>query len=164
MKETYINLPGYEGLYQVSNLGNVKSCKRKGSSGCVIRPAIRRDGYLQVHLQKDGKGKSLLVHRLVALAFLPLVDGKHQVNHKDGNRSNNASSNLEWCTAQENTLHAHDVLKKNTRQVLCVETGVVYPSIRSAARSIGYDNATIQRICAGKGRSKTAKGFHWVYV
>lgn len=164
MKEIYINLPGYEGLYQISNLGNIKGCKRQGADGGIIRPAKRKDGYLQVHLRKNGKGKMLLVHRLVASAFLPLVDGKHQVNHKDGNRSNNASNNLEWCTAKENTLHAHDVLKKNTRQVLCVETGVVYPSIRNAARSIGYDNATIQRICAGKGISKTAKGFHWVYV
>lgn len=164
MEEVWKDIEGYEGLYQISNLGNVKGIKRKGSSGCKLRPALRKDGYMQVSLRKEGKDSSYLVHRLVAIAFLPMTNEKNQVNHKDGNRTNNILENLEWCTPQENTLHSHDVLKKNTRQVMCVETGVIYPSIRSAARSIGYDNATIQRICAGKGRSKTAKGFHWRYV
>lgn len=155
---------GYEGLYEVSFSGEVRGVKRQGSSGAILRPGKRKDGYLQVHLRKGGKGKPWLVHRIVALAFLNEVEGKNYVNHIDGNRSNNAVENLEWCTAQENTQHSHDVLKKNTRSVLCVETNTIYPSIRNAARSIDYDDATIQRICAGKGRSKTAKGYHWRYV
>ena len=163
MTEIWKAAPGFELFYQVSNLGRIKGIKRQGSNGGILRTCTRKDGYLQVCLQADRKG-SFLVHRLVAEAFLPRIKGKPYVNHKDGNRANNTVSNLEWCTSQENNLHAHDVLMKNTRPVVCIETGVVYPSIRNAARSIGYDNSTLQRICAGKGRTKTAKGFHWKYV
>lgn len=162
--EIWKDLYGYEGLYQISSLGNIRAVKRKGSHGGDIRPGIRKDGYLQVSLHKDGRARTLLVHRLVALTFLPLVEGKCQVNHKDGNRKNNSLQNLEWCSATENTIHAHDILLKNTRKVQCIETGVIYPSIRSAARAVGCDNGTIQKICAGKGRSKTAGGFHWGYI
>ena len=147
---------GYEGLYGVSNKGNVYSLR----SGCLIEG--QKGAY--VTLSKDGKGKSWRIGDLVAMAWIRNVGGLRFVRHKDGDIRHNVVSNLEWCTARENNLHAHDVLKKNTRPILCIETGVVYPSIRNAARAIGYDNSTLQRICAGKGRSKTAKGFHWRYV
>jgi hypothetical protein len=164
MNEEWKSIPGYEGLYEASNLGEIRAVPRKGSNGRKLKAAVRKDGYLQVSLRKHGKNKSHLVHRLVAHSFISEEIGKHYVNHRDGNRLNNISSNLEWCTVQENCLHAHDVLQKNTKPVLCVETGVVYPSIRNAARAINYDNATIQRICACKGRGKTAGGYHWRYA
>lgn len=162
--EIWKPIKGYEGLYEISSFGKVLTVKRQGTSGGFVKVTVRKDGYIQVLLSKDGKQKNHLVHRLVATAFLPMQTGKSQVNHIDGNRNNNMVSNLEWCTAQENTLHSHDVLEKNTKRVICVETGVIYPSIRSAARAVNSDDSTIQRVCAGKRRNKTAAGFHWRYV
>lgn len=91
---------GYEGLYEVSNLGRVKG--RKG----FIKPKIGRNGYARTDLWKDGRRYRPSIHRLVAQTFLPNPETKPQVNHLDGNKLNNAVSNLEWCTAQENILHA----------------------------------------------------------
>lgn len=157
-------IPSYEGLYEANNLGSIRRVRRQGSDGRLIKLTLRKDGYIQVILSKSGKKRAHLVHRLIAITFISKEMGKDFVNHKDGDKTNNKVSNLEWCTKQENCLHAHDVLLKNTRQVLCVETGVVYPSIRNAGRAVNYDNATICRVCSKKGRHKTAAGFHWEYV
>lgn len=98
---------GFEGLYEVSNQGRVKSIPRKRCKGNVLKPHIVK-GYEYVHLSKDGKAKYLKVHRLVADAFLPEIQGKSYVNHIDGNKTNNSVKNLEWCTASENLKHARE--------------------------------------------------------
>ena len=107
MEEIWKDIAGYEGLYQVSNLGNVKSLNyHRSGNQKVLSPANGPSGYFTVRLTKDGKGASKFVHKLVAIAFLENQDGKLCVNHKDGNKHNNRLENLEWATHQENTVHA----------------------------------------------------------
>ena len=113
---SYLPIKGYEGLYEVSDSGTVRSLDRLviGKDGVaypfkgkVLRAAPNKDvGYLQVNLWKDGEGTSYYVHRLVALAHIPNPLGLPEVNHKDGNRQNPAKSNLEWSTSRENSIHA----------------------------------------------------------
>lgn len=110
--EEWRDIAGYEGLYQISTKGRVKSLSRaiptKGNSFRVSRERImkckKNERYATVQLQHKGKHK--LVHRLVAEAFLECVDGKDHVNHIDGDRHNNCVENLEWCNQSENQLHA----------------------------------------------------------
>lgn len=102
---------GYEGLYQISSDGQVKSLVGWNGRKYVHREKILKQsktttGYKKVELSKDGKRKSVKVHRIVAYAFIPQVEGKTVVNHKDGNPLNNNYKNLEWCTQRENVLHA----------------------------------------------------------
>lgn len=107
MKETEIwkDIEGYEGFYQISNWGRVKSLKRKGNSKERILTASNNNTkkYWRVQLSKNDKIKHFAVHRLVALAFIPNPQNLSQVNHKDENKDNNNASNLEWVTAKQNT-------------------------------------------------------------
>jgi len=117
-QEIWKSIEGFEGFYEVSNMGNVKGLDRvvlcRYSDGrTYIRPLkgkpLRFDtkhGYLYVCLSKEGKLKNLSVHRLVAMAFLDNLENKPQVNHKDENKQNNKVNNLEWNTEKENTQHA----------------------------------------------------------
>lgn len=89
--------------YRISNFGNVM-----GMRGNLLSPRLSKNGYLRVHFKVDGKLTDFYIHRLVALHFIPNVENKPEVNHKDGDKSNNNSSNLEWTTGAENTRHAYD--------------------------------------------------------
>lgn len=111
MKEVWKPVEGYEDLYQISNLGRVKSLKRRTKSGfynriMMLKPSEHTDGYLQVVLYKNGQRKTYKVHRLVANAFLPRSENKTEVNHLDGVKKNNSVDNLSWCTRKENMKHA----------------------------------------------------------
>ena len=113
MNERWKDIEGYEGLYQVSNMGRVKSLSRFHNNKTVgfmtkdiILSKRPNKEYLCVALYKDKKRKDISIHRLVADAFLPKIDGKDWVNHKDGNKKNNCVQNLEWCTPKENVRHA----------------------------------------------------------
>lgn len=96
--ETFLSVPGYEGLYEVSNLGNVKSLR----SGRLMKRSLSHFGYEMTTLSKDGKQKTYLIHRLVALAFIPNPDNLEEINHKDEVKTNNSVENLEWCTRKYN--------------------------------------------------------------
>ncbi len=98
MKEIWKPILGYENLYNISNLGNVFSIKNNRN----IKPTKNSKGYLMVGLCKKKKRKSCLVHRLVAKAFIDNPSNLPEINHKDENPSNNAASNLEWCTHKYN--------------------------------------------------------------
>jgi hypothetical protein len=102
--EVWRPAPGFEGAYEVSNLGRV----RRRATGLVRKPAlIKRTGYYAINLSVRNQQKMVSVHRLVAVAFLGLPPSPtHEVNHRDGNKANCAATNLEWSTASENTLHA----------------------------------------------------------
>lgn len=113
MQEVWKNIKGYEGLYQVSNYGNVKSCDRYVFAGAgsnhktqhIKERLLSKKGgakYIQVSLSKNGKTKPFLIHRLVAEAFIPNPDNLPCVNHKDENKHNNNADNLEWCTYKYN--------------------------------------------------------------
>lgn len=98
LNEVWKDIEGYEGLYQVSNLGRVKSLKKN----IIRKQTLGKDGYLRVILKHNGKSKNFSVHRLVAKAFLKNVFNYPEVNHKDENKTNNNVSNLEWCTRKYN--------------------------------------------------------------
>lgn len=115
MKEVWRDIKGYEGLYQVSNMGNVKSLEKyivnknqklQFYNEHILKPNIAM-GYLKVTLSKGNKQHTLRVHILVAQTFIPNPNNKCEVNHKDGNKLNNCVNNLEWCSRSENEKHAY---------------------------------------------------------
>lgn len=107
--ETWKPIPEYEGLYEASNLGRVKSLPRLHRYGnkkeVILRDAIGSSGYRHVALTKNGAMKTIRVHRIVAMAFIKKQDGCDFVNHIDGNKLNNNVSNLEWVTKSYNAIH-----------------------------------------------------------
>jgi NUMOD4 motif. len=110
--EEWRPVKGYE-FYSVSNLGRIRreiSPWRRSTR--LLKPFIGEKGYLDVGLRSPGKNKSIRLHRLIALAFLPPVPGKTNINHKNGDKTDARADNLEWCTMSENQRHRHDVLKK----------------------------------------------------
>lgn len=122
MKETWEDIKGYEGLYQVSNLGNVRSLEFRNNKGVFKREKIlkfsQRSGYYTVNLSKNHKRVSKQIHRLVAEAFIPNPQNKKIVNHKDFNRKNNNVDNLEWVTQKENVLWSVERMKKPRTKIM----------------------------------------------
>ena len=114
MEEIWKDIKGYEGLYQISSLGRVKSLSRKISNEKrtylskekILKIHLRKDGYCRIGLTKNKKQQQFLVHRLVSHAFIPNPENKPCINHKDGDKENNYVNNLEWCTSSENNKHA----------------------------------------------------------
>lgn len=114
IREKFIDIAGYEGYYQVSNLGRIKSLKRTTRNGkCeadkILVNTVANKGYLAVGLKKNGKSKNYLVHRIVASSFISNPQNKPQVNHKNGDKSDNRVDNLEWATQSENIRHGLDM-------------------------------------------------------
>lgn len=167
MEEIYKDIEGYEGLYQISNLGNVKSLKNnKTKKEKVLKLAIR-NGYLKVDLCKNKTRKTYLVHRLVANAFLPNPHNYPCVNHKDESRTNNVVTNLEWCTHKYNLEYnngqkrrAESRSKKVYQYSKEGELISVFESISECGRN-GYNFGHVSDCCLGK--RKTHKGFKWSY-
>lgn len=125
MNETWKDIEGYEGLYQVSNLGRLRTLqrynfsKKKHEKTCkVLKLNEHRQGYKTTTLSKNGKRKTYLVHRLVAAAFIENEKSKPEVNHIDADKRNNCVSNLEWVTAKENSMHASKLNIKNTKKAV----------------------------------------------
>ena len=157
MNEIWKDVVGSEGLYEVSNLGNVRSCDRtvQHKNGKVqqvygrIMSTYSIGGYLHVKLSKDGHSKSTLLHRIVAEAFISNDSNLPQVNHIDCNKLNNNVSNLEWCTAKENTYHAYrnGLIPKMMVPIYAenLETGEIleFDSVYSFARSYNVSSAML---------------------
>ena len=158
--------------YEVSNLGRVRSKNRiinqfghkrnyyRIMQGKILKPRKQNGGYLLVWLCKDGESKAYTVHRLVAKCFV--AGNGTDVNHKDGNKENNRADNLEWVTHVENIKHAYRCLghpKTNSVQIICVETGEVFDSIREAGKAKATNPISIGHVLAG--RNKTAGGYTW---
>ena len=107
--EIWKDIPGYEGLYQASSVGNIRSLNYHRQNIIKnMKPYVHKHGYLMVNLRKDNEGKGVLVHRLVALTFIPKSENKNYVDHIDSNKSNNTTTNLRWCTNQENVVWAYE--------------------------------------------------------
>lgn len=161
IKEIWKDCKGYEGLYQVSNQGRVWSVKGQR----YFTGSVNNRGYYATTLTaKNGKRKTEMIHRLVALAFLDNPNNYPQVNHKDENKLNNCVDNLEWCDAKYNINYGtrnDRMAKTQSRKVRCVETGIIYDSIKEAEEQLGLSHGKITMVCQGK--RKTTGGYHWEY-
>lgn len=161
--EIWKDIDGYSGRYQVSNLGRIKSVNPRGKDGEIIfSTCCNQAGYRVVNLRTDGKPKTFLVHRLVASAFLPNPHNFKIVNHINENREDNRVENLEWCDSKYNSQYSyrlHENVRRRGKRVLCVETGIEYPSIGYAAFVTGAHFQNISRAC--RESTRTAGSFHW---
>lgn len=169
MTEIWKDIKNYEGLYQVSNLGRIRSFynyKRNGNN--ILTPQIKR-GYYQVGLRKDKKRKWYQLHRLIATAFIPNPKNLPQVNHKDENKTNNSIDNLEWCTVSYNNCYGtrlKRVKEKTSRAVLQYDLKgnfiKEYNSLSEASVCCNIKSpGNITECC--KGKYKQAGGFIWKY-
>ena len=196
IKEIWKDVKDYEGLYQVSNLGRVKSLERKSWNGYkwfikkerILKPRPLKAGYLKVSLSKDGIVKDFLIHRLVAIAFIPNPNNLPEVNHKDENKGNNRYYNLEWCDGKYNINYGTAIERsKNNKPNMSGENNPMYgksgkyspnskkivqltldnefikvwDSISDAVRELGFDCSTISKCC--RGIKHKHKGFKWMY-
>lgn len=156
--EKWIDIKGFEGLYMVSDLGNIKSYKREEN---FLTPRVLTKGYLGVILYKDRKPTAFKVHRLVAINFIPNPENKAQVNHKDGNKHNNKISNLEWATNSENMRHSISMGLVNQRgenhaqaKLNAIDVFNIIKSKNSKSDLARQYNVTPATICSiFKGRS-----------
>ena len=169
--EEWRDVVGYEGFYQVSNLGRVRSLPRKKCKGKVLSLRLH-EKYYDVLLSVAGQSKRHRVHRLVAAAFIPNPDNLPEVNHIDGNGGNNSVSNLEWCDRHRNHHHAIENGLRNHEPWLraCHESckvkvirsdGLVFESVRVAAESLGVSSSCVSACL--RGRAKRIKGYSFSY-
>jgi hypothetical protein len=174
IREEWRSIRGYEGMYEISNLGRVKSLPRKYVKGGIRKKVICK-GYELVGLWKGEENYNAKVHRLVAEAFLPNPDNKPFVNHIDGNKRNNRIDNLEWCTPKENVAHAtqtglfkcglNNSYTSKAVDMFDLEGNFIctYPSLKEANRQTKIDRSRIQGCCVGKYGHRSAGGFKWKY-
>ena len=187
MKEIWKDVKGYEGLYQVSNLGNVKSLDRRVKCGLRNNSIVTKKGkikeqkisnkYLIVSLCDGKTQKSKTVHRLVAEAFIPNPNNYPCVNHKDENKFNNCVDNLEWCTHKYNNNYGTRLNKiskalinnpKTSKKVNQYDKNGEFlkqwESAKQVERELGISNAHIGKCCQNKPHYKTSGGYIWKYA
>lgn len=169
MEEIWKDVVGFEGLYKVSNLGNVRSVARLGTNGVVLKKRYFATGYEKTTLYKNCKQTTFVTHRIVAEAFIPNPNNLPQINHIDGNKLNNRVDNLEWVTCSDNVKHAYRTglidIGKISKPVAQYKNGVEiarYNSIQDAHRITGAATTNISRVCMGI--NKTTLGYGWKYI
>ena len=173
MKEIWKDIKGYEGLYQVSNLGNIKSLNYNHTKKeKILKPLKRKDEYLKIRLYKNKKYKTYFIHRLVAEAFIPNLNNYPIINHIDENRSNNYVKNLEWCTQKQNVQHS---INTGTRKLMREYGRVrivgqynlnnklikIWNALIDIEKELGYNATSIWHCCNNK--TKKSYGFIWKY-
>jgi hypothetical protein len=184
-KEIWKNIKGYEGFYQVSNLGRVKSLDRyitysNGNviftKGKIINGFKKDNGYWSIDLYKNGTKKKFHKHRLVAMEFIPNPENKPEVNHKDENRSNNCVDNLNWCTSKENKHYGS--LPERRKEIAKITAAklskpvdqysldgkyiTTFKSSSEVERTLGIPATSIIRNCKCV-KTKTCAGYIWKY-
>lgn len=163
--EIWKDVEGYEGLYQVNQFGEVKSLPKQIGLGYmtkekILKPRLQNSGYLTVNLSKDGKSLNKTVHRLVAKAFIPNPERLPEIDHIDGDKTNNVVENLQWISHTENNR------KKTTgigipKRVENVETGEIFETIAAAAKQYNVSRTAISQAVKREGKSA---GYHWRVV
>lgn len=159
MKAKRLNFVGYDN-YVVTDQGQVYSLK----TNKYLKPRKASNGYMQVGLYSDGKMKNFLLHRLVALAFLPNPLKLQEINHLSEVKADNRVENLEWCTHKDNVNYGNrneKIASKRRKQVFCVELNKLYKSAIEAAKDFNCTSSNIQHCCSGT--TKTADGYHFRY-
>lgn len=181
MFERWKPIKGFEGLYEISDFGNVKSLDRKvfyknriiiTHKGVMLKKYKHKKGYVCVRLSKNGKQKNVLIHRLVAEAFIPNPRNLPCVNHKTECKTFNHYSTLEWCDYSYNANFGTSITRrvkkqtndpKQSKKILQMtkygKIIKIWPSIREINRQLGFSRWAITSVCYGK--QKTAYGFCW---
>ena len=164
--EVWRDIEGYEGMYQVSDKGRVRSLKFGKER--ILKPGRLKNDYLYVNLCKNGEAKKYYIHRLVAQAFLPNPDNLSQINHRDEIKTNNCVENLEWCDSKYNNnygTHIQRQVEKVSKTVLqFTKSGEFvreWKSVADVKRNHRYTHAHISECCLGK--YKSSHGFFWKY-
>ena len=163
-EEIWKDIPGYEGLYQVSNMGRVKSLKFGKEK--ILKGVNNTDGYLMVCLYENNKSKQYTIHKLVTMAFMGecISEIYCDINHIDEDKSNNRLSNLQYCTHNYNMNYGTRI-EKYTNPVIGINktNGYIckYPSAMEVQRSLGVAQQNVTACC--KGKLKSAGGYVWYY-
>lgn len=168
--EIWKDIPNYEGLYAASSLGRIMSYAKKVWTGFgyriapdrILSPSKMKTGYLCVALNKNKKSKTYTVHKLIALTFIPNPNNKEQIDHIDGHKTNNRIENLRWATRIENMNNPKTRIKGRCKPVICIETKIIYKSMKNASKITKTCESSIRKVC--EGINKTAGGYHWKYV
>lgn len=175
MEEIWKDIPGFEGLYQVSNFGRIKSLNyRKTGKEHILKFGKNPKGYSRTTLFKNGETRYYLTHRLVAQAFIPNPDNLPEINHKNEIKTDNRVENLEWCTNQYNINYG----TRNKRRSETLTNGACskpvaqytidgefikeWPSMQEVERQTGYLHQNISKCCMGK--YKTSHNYVWKYL
>lgn len=170
----WLPVPGYEGIYQISETGLIKSVDRKvlhgerfiNVKGKIISQRINNSGYKEVRLCHEGKTKTTFIHILKATAFIPNPENKKEVNHIDGNKLNNELTNLEWINHSENMKHAYSIgLCKKSKQVKKITDNclqLTFPSIKKAAEFYSIPYSTCKNYLNGNRKNPTCLQYEFV--
>ena len=171
--EEWRKIKGYEGIYSVSNIGNI----RNDQTNKILSKYVSHKGYEVIYLCNKGKRKNMKVHRLVAIAFIPNVENKPQVNHKDGNKLNNNVDNLEWVTCKENINHAFktglvDITKRykngirgGKKMALSRAKGARFErTIASKLKEYGFDTHRSAQYCGNTGDAPDVIGLPHIHI
>ena len=183
MEEIWKDIEGYEGCYQISTMGRIKSIDRyvprkngklQHVHGRIMIPFDNGTGYKQVYLCKNGKTKVHYVHRLVALHFIENPNNFLEINHKDEDKTNNCVDNLEWCTREYNINYGTINIRKSQKQLNDKNKSKVvlqysldgtfikeWKSTKDVQRNLGFDNSHISKCC--RNIIKTSYGYIWKY-
>lgn len=190
MQEIFKDVLGYEGLYEVSNLGKVRSWNGCGGNNLsrkfirkipkTLHPTLNTGRYPSCSLYKNKKRITRQVHNLIATAFIKPIYGKKYINHKDGNKENNNVKNLEWCTHSENIKHSYNILKRKPSHLgkfgkdhhtskpiiqLSLDGKLIneFASASEANRITKISRSTISKCCLEAKNYKTTGGFRWMF-
>jgi len=171
--EEWKDVDGYEGIYQVSSMGNIRSLDRKITQFChknyftrnmngrTIKSKTQNSGYEIVWLSKNGNVRAFTVHRIALVAFTGFTPIGLDINHIDGDKRNNKIENIEWCSKSENIKHSYKNLKREStgKKVMCIELGIVFDSSKQASDIMNINVSGIKHVT--NGSAKTSGGYTW---